>query len=206
MNSANKKIFFKNLVFEVYSDVYEPAEDSFLFAENLHSEEGFHVLDMGTGSGILGIVAAARSSKVVVVDVNPYAISCAYENSKRNGVHDKLSFLVGDLFAPLDESAKFDLILFNAPYLPSEQTEENSWLERAWAGGATGRKVINKFISQSTKRLRKGGTILLMQSTLSNVEETLIQFRALQMEARPIAKLRLPFFETIVLVKARYSN
>ena len=43
-------------------DVYEPAEDSFLFAENLDVEKGAQVLDVGTGCGILGILAAEKAA------------------------------------------------------------------------------------------------------------------------------------------------
>ncbi|MCW4010808.1 MAG: class I SAM-dependent methyltransferase [Candidatus Bathyarchaeota archaeon] len=205
MNSASKKAFFGDYVFGVASEVYEPAEDSFLFAENLQVAVGARVLDMGTGSGILAILAAEQASEVVAVDVNPYAVRCANQNAKRNGVASKVSFVQSDLFASLAETVKFDMILFNAPYLPSEQGEDASWLGRAWAGGIAGRQIIDRFISQSANHLEKDGAILLMQSTLSNVAESVAQFKVLKMEAKPVARLELPFFETLVLVKAQFS-
>ena len=80
MPSPVKRIHFGNYVFDVSENVYEPAEDSFLFAENLDVEKGAKVLDVGTGCGILGIFAAEKAATVVAVDLNPYAVCCAREN------------------------------------------------------------------------------------------------------------------------------
>ena len=206
MHSANKKAFFGDFVFEVCENVYEPAEDSFLFAETLYVKAGARVLDMGTGSGILGLLAAKEASEVVAVDVNPYAIRCAKQNAKRNSIHGKMAFLQGDLFTPINDAAKFDLILFNAPYLPSEKGEDATWLGRAWAGGTTGRQVIDQFISQAPSHLKKTGEILLMQSNLADVEATRRDFEARGMNVAVVAREDLPFFETLVLLTAKFKK
>lgn len=206
MHSANKKAFFGDFVFEVCENVYEPAEDSFLFAETLYVKAGARVLDMGTGSGILGVLAAKEASEVVAVDVNPYAIRCAKQNAKRNSIHGKMAFLQGDLFTPINDAAKFDLILFNAPYLPSEKGEDATWLGRAWAGGTTGRQVIDQFISQAPSHLKKTGEILLMQSNLADVEATRRDFEARGMNVAVVAREDLPFFETLVLLTAKFKK
>jgi release factor glutamine methyltransferase len=202
MSFQVKNVFFADYVFHVWENVYEPAEDSFLFAANLIVKEGEKVLDMGTGCGILSIIAARKASEVVAVDINPYAVKCAMENAKLNGVAEKISFIQGDLFTPLKPTENFDLILFNAPYLPIEHGENGCWLERAWAGGAAGREVIDRFIHEAPKHLKPNGLILLMQSTLSGVEETLKRFEEKGLKASVVAERALPFFETIVLVEA----
>jgi release factor glutamine methyltransferase len=204
MHSPSKKSFFSNLVFEVCENVYEPAEDSFLFAENLHVKSSTQVLDMGTGIGILGILAAKQASEVVAVDLNPFAIRCAKQNAQRTKSQSNMTFLQGDLFAPLNETSKFDMILFNSPYLPSEEGEEGTWLGRAWAGGTTGRDVIDSFITQASAHLKKSGEILLMQSTLANVEKTRGRFLDFGLKTETLASLNLPFFETLVLLKAKF--
>jgi len=202
MSSRNKKVFFVNYAFHVSENVYEPSEDSFLFAENLVVKKGGIVLDMGTGCGILGIIAAEKAAGVVAVDINPHAVRCARENAELNGVADKMFFVWGDLFAPIKTGEKFDLILFNAPYLPSEPSEDKSWLGCAWAGGVAGRQVIDRFICEAPKYLKENGRVLLVQSTLSDVDETLRRFEECGLRTSIVVKRALPFFETIVLVKA----
>ena len=200
-----RKIFFKDYTFLIDENVYAPAEDTFLLAENLRVYEGEFVLDMGTGCGILAVLAAEKADEVLAVDINPYAIRCAKKNAEINGVEDKVEFLLGDLFEPIKPRGIFDLIIFNAPYLPSEIGEERSWIGKAWAGGKTGRKIIDRFISGAPKFLRRNGRIMLVQSSLSNVDESLDAFNKLGLNAKVIAETKVPF-EKIVLIEAQFTN
>lgn len=203
MPSSTKRAYFGDYIFSVWENVYEPAEDSFLFAENLDVKESKRVLDMGTGCGILGILAAKKASAVVAVDVNPYAVCCARENALFNNVRCKMAFIEGDLFTPLLEAEKFDVILFNAPYLPTNEQEPDSWINRAWAGGATSRQIIDRFISEAPRHLKRAGRVLLMQSTLADVAETVRRFEEYDMSVRIMADYALPFFEIIVLIEVK---
>ena len=196
-----RKIFFDEYTFHVSKDVYLPAEDTFLLAENLVVNKNDVVLDMGTGCGILGILAAKRARRVVAVDVNPHAVRCAKMNAKLNGVAEKMELLQSDLFSAVKKKEKFDLIIFNAPYLPSEMREEKNWIERAWAGGPTGRQLIDQFILQAPSYLKKGGRILLVQSTLSDLEETMQKLGEERFCARVVAQKKVAF-ETIVVIEA----
>jgi release factor glutamine methyltransferase len=197
----SSRVVFADQVFDVLENVYEPAEDSFLFAENLNVRRGCRVVDIGTGCGILAVIAAKTAGKVVAIDVNPYAVKCAKNNARMNGVGNSVSFIQGDLLAPLRTRMEFDLILFNAPYLPSEESEKDSWMGRAWAGGVSGRNVIDRFICEAPEHIKPGGEIMLMQSTLSDVEQTLRNLEERGLETSVIAKQNLPFFESIVLVR-----
>jgi release factor glutamine methyltransferase len=201
---SSKKKFFDGFSFEICENVYDPAEDSFFFAENLDVKEGTYILDMGTGSGILGIVAADKASEVLAVDINPYSIVCAKHNALLNKVYNKMSFLRADLFSSFVEEIKFDLILFNAPYLPSEVGETDFWLGRSWSGGANGREVIDPFIFQAPHHLKRSGQIFLLQSNLTNVDQTILGFTKNSLRSRVVATLSLPFFEELVLINAGY--
>lgn len=204
MPSSAKKVFFADHAFHIAENVYEPADDSIFFAENLCVKKDDFVLDMGTGCGILGILAAIKGAHVVAVDINPSAVRCAKGNGTLNHVTARLSIVQGDLFAPMSPVGRFDAVFFNAPYLPAEDSDGDSWLEKAWVGGPSGREVIDRFIAEVPKYLKAEGHVFLMQSTLSGVEETRQGFRASGLEVRIAAKRHLPLFESLALVVAGY--
>ncbi len=206
MPSKHRRVFFEKYVFSVDENVYEPAEDSFLLAEKLEVKAGDRVLDMGTGCGLLAIVAAEKASKVIAVDVNPHSVHCTLYNAEINNVRDKIEVIQGDLFKPLCDSVKFDIIMFNAPYLPKDEGEPDSWVTRAWSGGLTGRAVIDEFIAQSPVHVDLEGRLFLIQSSMAGVEETIDAFKANGMSVEIVAECSVPFFETIVLLKARQKN
>ena len=197
-----KKVYFKNYVFMVDEHVYEPAEDSFLLAEKMTVTEDDAVLDMGTGCGILAVLAAEKAKRVLAVDINPYAIDCAVKNAEMNGVKERIEFRHGDLFQSIKLNESFSLILFNSPYLPSEPDEERSWIGKAWAGGSNGRKVIDRFVMDAPNFLAAGGRIQLVQSSLSDVDRTVKMFSERNLRAMVVAQVKVPF-ERIVLVEAK---
>ena len=197
-----KKVYFKDYSFMVYEHVYESAEDTILLAERLAVTEDDVVLDVGTGCGILAILAAEKAKRVVAVDVNPYAIECAIKNAQKNGVKEKIEFRRGDLFQPIKQNESFNMILFNSPYLPSEPDEEKSWIGKAWAGGPNGRQVIDRFIRDVPNFLADGGKIQLVQSSLSDVNKTIRMFNERNLQAKVAAQVKVAF-ESIVLVEAK---
>jgi release factor glutamine methyltransferase len=196
-----KKVFFRDYAFIVDEHVYEPAEDTFLIAENMTITEDDAVLEIGTGCGILALLAAEKAKTVVAVDLNPYALKCASRNAETYEVKN-IEFRYGDLFQPIRRNERFNLVVFNSPYLPSELDEEKSWIGKAWAGGPSGRQVIDRFIADVPKFLTDEGRILLIQSSLSDVDKTLELFRKRKLEAFVVARVKVPF-ESIVLVEAK---
>jgi release factor glutamine methyltransferase len=204
MHSPTKCTWFKNLKFNITEEVFEPSDDSFLFAENLDVHKGDEVLDLGTGCGILGVLAAIQYAKnVLSVDINPYAVTCAKQNAALNHVQSNMTFLRSDLLSALNNSAVFDLILFNAPYLPSELHEVGTWLGRAWAGGTAGRDVIDRFIPRVSAHLKPRGRVLLLQSSLTDLDLSIQKFYDCGLSAIVKAERKLPFFESIHLIEAQ---
>jgi release factor glutamine methyltransferase len=197
-----KKVYFKDYVFMVDEHVYEPAEDTFLLAEKINVTEDDAVLDMGTGCGILAVLATEKAKRVLAVDINQHAIECTIKNAEMNGAKERIEFRNGDLFQPIKPDESFSLILFNSPYLPSEPDEERSWIGKAWAGGANGRKVIDRFVMDAPNFLAAGGRIQLVQSSLSDVNRTLKMFSERKLRAMVVAQVKVAF-ESIVLVEAK---
>ncbi|RLG62841.1 methyltransferase, partial [archaeon] len=81
--------------------IYMPSAATKLIAENLHDVDGLRVLDLGTGSGILAILASKLGAKsVVATDVSERAIRIARRNAEIN--HVEIDFRAGDLFDPVE--------------------------------------------------------------------------------------------------------
>jgi release factor glutamine methyltransferase len=163
---------------------------------------GDKVLDMGTGCGIIGIIAAKESQKVLAIDVNPHAIKCANINAKMNNVLAKFETREGDLFKVVKHFERFDLIIFNPPYLPSSEEESDlGWIEKAWSGGPSGRDVIDRFLEECDQYLLEKGSILMVQSTLSDVEKTVYKMRKNGFDVNIIDEKKLDF-EKLVVIQA----
>lgn len=203
MKSSRKQIRYNDLTFQIFRNVYEPAEDTFLAADNMIVNENEVVLDIGTGCGILAVLAAQKARKVVAVDLNPHAVNCAAKNAQINKLAHKMDIRRGDLFQPIHKTEKFSLIIFNAPYLPSTPKESRSWLARSWAGGPAGRQLIDRFIVEAPSYLEKSGRILLVQSNLANIEATLKKFLEAKLEVQIIAQKKVAF-EAIALIQASH--
>jgi release factor glutamine methyltransferase len=143
------------------SKVYAPSDDTFLMVDAIAklSVEGKDVLDMGTGSGLLGLYCALRSANVTASDIDEGAIDQTAKAARLLGVELKL--VISDLFSNLP--GQFDLILFNPPYLPSKDIHD-----KTVDGGPGGTSVINSFLSELPSHLHKDGEALLLLSSFNS--------------------------------------
>jgi len=197
-----KQFKFANLNFQVFDEVYEPAEDSFLLADYLSNDIRSNdvILDLGTGTGIQAIIAATLKNDVNVIatDINPFAVRNAKKNALMNKISQRIEFIHGDLFQPLHEKEYFNLIIFNPPYLPLPLLDQKTqdWISLAWAQGI-GSDIIHRFLLESHAYIKKNGRILMILSTLSNFD-----FKRWE-GTYSIKRLseRAFFFEKIILVK-----
>jgi len=191
---------YKGIIINTHPDVYEPAEDSFLLADNLDIKSMDNVLEIGTGTGFIAIVASKIAGKVIATDVNDHALKCTIKNAVTNKAYN-IELKKGDIFEPV-EGQKFDLILFNAPYLPTSETEKlNNELNAAFDGGLNGRDMIDKFIEQVRDFLKEEGRMQLVQSSLADIEKTISQLEDLGFDAEVTASEK-SFFEEIVVITA----
>ena len=146
------------------SQVYQPEADTYLLLDAARAEikPGDRVLEVGTGSGHIA-AGLAEPAHVIATEINPHAASCA----RGAGVE----VVRCDLFDAIH--GRFDLILFNPPYLPTGPHERiDDWLEYALDGGESGRVVIERFAADVARVLAPGGRILLLVSSLTGPEET----------------------------------
>jgi release factor glutamine methyltransferase len=156
--------------------VFAPWDDSALLAQALNAEKfkpGAQVLDMCTGSGVLSIVAARLGAgRVTAVDVSRRALICTQLNalSHRARIHTRR----GDLFRALGEGARFDVIVSNPPWLPSDtESLPGRGLSRAWEAGRNGRALIDRVCAGAPGHLCPGGFLLLVQASFCDIPETM---------------------------------
>ncbi|KPU63833.1 protoporphyrinogen oxidase [Thermococcus sp. EP1] len=189
-------LYYQGLKIKLHPQVYEPAEDTFLLARNLKVKEGDIALDVGTGTGIIALLMARKARFVLGVDVNPIAVELAKENAKINGITN-VQFKLSNLFENV--AGKFDIITFNAPYLPGEPEEP---IDLALVGGKTGREVLDSFLEQFDNYLHEKGVVQIVQSSITGIEETLRKLESKGFTTEITAKERY-FFEEIVVISAK---
>jgi release factor glutamine methyltransferase len=148
-----------DLVIEECEGVYPPREDTYLLIECIEPKAGQRILEIGCGSGIISLHCAKLGAIVVAADINPKAVACTLANLQRN--HLQAELRNSDLFSNVE--GKFDLILFNPPYLVGAGEGD---LERSWAGGKDGVQVLERFLREAPQHLLADGRIIVLLSTM----------------------------------------
>lgn len=174
-------------------DVYQPAEDTRLLAEAVedHVEAGDRVLEVGTGSGFVGGIAAGLGADVVATDLNPHACRDAREQG--------LSVIRADLVSSFRDET-FDWVLFNPPYLPTPpELDTDDWQGKALSGGEDGRLVVDPFLETVGRVLAPDGEGLLLISSLTGIEEVSHFAAEHGLAAREVASEKHPFERLVVL-------
>jgi len=153
--------------------VFRPLSDSRLLADCMRAElePGAAVADVCTGSGVLAVTAATSGAgDVAAVDVSRRAVMTARLNARLNGV--SVRALHGDLLEPLGDE-RFDLIVSNPPYVPAAaDTLPERGPERAWDAGRDGRALLDRICAEAPARLRPGGTLLLVHSSVCDADRS----------------------------------
>ncbi|AWM36910.1 Release factor glutamine methyltransferase [Gemmata obscuriglobus] len=127
------------------------------------------VLDIGTGSGCIAVSLAhqKKDSHVTATDVSPDALAVAKRNAIKNNVADRMTFLQGDLFAPLPAGVTFDLVVSNPPYIAQSEFAELAPDVRdheprvALDGGPDGLAFYRRIAAAVGPFLKPGGSLLL---------------------------------------------
>lgn len=167
---------FWSLPFKVTPDVLIPRpETEILIAEALkvvsapaRTGRNFRILEIGTGSGAISIVLTKEcpSAALVATDLSAKALAIAQENAVQLGVGERIQFLRGDLFAPLEKESTFELIITNPPYIagddfPSLPPDVRGFEPRlALDGGKDGLAFFRKVLPRVGEFLNPGGWFL----------------------------------------------
>jgi release factor glutamine methyltransferase len=134
--------------------------------ERLEGLEAPRVADVGTGSGALAVTLAKLRPDAVVFasDVSAAALEVARGNAERLGA--AVTFVEGDLAAPLAEHAPFALIVANLPYIPSAALaalppEVRVEPMLALDGGDDGLHLVRRLVEAAPALLASGGMLAL---------------------------------------------
>lgn len=190
-------INYKNTIIKTIPHVYEPSEDSFLLAEAALSgiKNSERILEVGCGSGIISAVIKTNTkAEVVGIDINPYAATC----SKENGIE----VIRGDLLTCI--KGRFDMIIFNPPYLPTGEEERiKGWINVAIDGGYDGRRIIYRFLKDAGHHLVENGRVLMILSSLCGIEQVKSRMKSLNYAVEDCIKDRFMFEQLTAIVATK---
>ena len=163
-----------------------PAEDTLFFADHIQNEKGKSALDIGTGSGYLANVLLPNFEVVVATDIIFDATKKAH-----NLIQNCICCTSADPLA-----IKFDLVICNMPYLPSEKI-----IDSTVDGLDEGLIVPLQIIKSAKNVIKKGGKMMYLTSSLANHKKLLEETESLGFYTKIFATKKM-FFEELIIVEA----
>ncbi|VWU49100.1 methyltransferase, putative [Hepatocystis sp. ex Piliocolobus tephrosceles] len=201
---------------EVKKNVYLPSSDTFTFVDALENEvdnissDVNIVLEMGTGSGYLTLFLyelLKRKNKNVemfyCVDINKSACNCVKKVLRKNNILNA-EIINNDLFNNIRKCELFDIILFNPPYVPTEQNEmDTTNIVASYAGGKYGREIILKFLLNVYDYLNKCGVIYILLEKNNRPNEIMNHTHITEKFLCSLIKKKKTLNETIFIYKLK---
>jgi release factor glutamine methyltransferase len=168
---------FWGLEFKVTPDVLIPRpETEFIIEAALaivqDRNRPVRIIDLCTGSGCIAVSLAKEltAAHVIATDASEKSLAVARENARNHSVADRIRFLEGDLFEPLEEldiRGQIDIIVSNPPYvresdLPALQSEVKDYEPlMALIAGPEGTEIAQRIIKHATEYLKKTGALIM---------------------------------------------
>ena len=205
---------FKEYSLDIPARVYLPSDDTDLLLEVIEEKitkenKNYNkAIEIGSGNAFLSLALYQNVKELYSTDINPIVIDYLLNVKERYNL-EKMKVVYSNLFDSIDETEKFDLVIFNPPYVPTEELSEDEDLDEingydlAVNGGIEGREIIDKFIEQLPSHLSEKGECYLLISSLNNPIEIIENLKQRKLNAEIIGSKKL-FFEELFVLKINW--
>lgn len=166
----------------VFSPDPELTNSSSMILRGIPDVAGKTVLDVGAGTGIVGLRCAMKGAeRVTSVDVSEAALANIRDNVDRIGVADAVEVRESNLFSNVPE--RFDYIFANLPILDEAWSQES---------GST-QHLVQRFLDEVSDHLNDGGTAYLAWGSFSDVEPLRAYLKTLDMDVHETQEEKMGF-------------
>jgi tRNA1Val (adenine37-N6)-methyltransferase len=172
--------------------IYQPKRagrfslDALLLAHFVRLAPGEDLIDLGTGTGVIALVLAARgrAGRILGIDIQPGLVALAERSAALNGCAGRVAFRRGDVRSPEAFSAPraFDVAVFNPPYRRLSSGRLNPDPERALARHEIAGAAAD-FLAAAAWLLREGGRAAAIYPAARMVE-LICRMRAARIEPK----------------------
>lgn len=177
----------------ISNTTFTPSTITSLLAKTMDVNEGDIAIDVGCGSGVLAIIAAKLGAgHVHAVDKSPDVVEVGRANAEAAGVADRITFYHGDLFDPIDEAIKADVIIGDVSGIPDTLADDSGWFPTKGGGGARGSELPIRMLDEARRRLKSGGRLFLPTGTLQDEESILSSAKAFYARVRQLTERAIP--------------
>ena len=160
-----------DIMIEVAEGVYQPSDDTFLLLSAVEVKEDVRVLEIGTGSGIIALHCVKAGASVTATDISRLAVDNAKKNAMLNDL--ELDVVQTDLSKGL--GGKFEVIIFNPPYLCALGSGALGEAEKLQLiGGEVGSEITIRFLKEVGELMAEQGRIYMLVS--SENKEGVLQY------------------------------
>ena len=158
---------FKGVKLTIFPNVWDPiwGKSTKIVSDVMKIKKNQKVLDIGTGSGILSILAAKRGARVIAIDINKHALKCAKLNVRKNKLEKRINIRYSNIFSNI-KGRKFDIILFNPP---QRNIKPKSYLGKACFDYKM--KIITNFLSNVKKFMNPNRKIYLSYGNAGEIKK-----------------------------------
>jgi release factor glutamine methyltransferase len=179
--------------------MYYPREDSYFLSEAIYNylkkrNKNISVLDIGTGTGIQAenmVKLGIKKENILSSDIDSKAVNFVRKKGIRAVKSNLFSNIKGRLSEGKHRCPRFDIIVFNPPYLPENKYDK----EKDITGGKKGDETILSFLKQANKHMNKNCKIFLLLSSFTPKSRIEREIKKQNLNKKILAEKKL-FFET----------